>query len=306
MRGMSRRFLVTLVMLAALVCSGDGWAQQKPLTQAEREAELQASMDEANRTLVAGPADIALVDQAKLSVPQGMGWIPQAPAIQLMRALGNVTSSSLLGIVVSTGPEPWMVTARYVGEGYVNDSEAREWNADELLRSLQEGTRESNAERVARGYAALEVTGWAQPPRYDSHTHRLTWAATLRHQNEPSSPESDGVNYNTRTLGREGYFSLTLLTNLNRLEQDKPAALTLLSNLNYNPGKRYEDFNTGTDRVAEYGIAALLGVAAAKKLGMLAIIGAFVAKFAKLFLLAGAAVIAVVVKLVRRAKTPAA
>ena len=53
--------------------------------------------------------------------------------------------------------------------------------------------------------------------------------------------------------------------------------------MNYEDGKRYADFNPSTDKVAEYGLAALVVGVAAKKLGLIAIIAAFVAKFAKLF-----------------------
>ena len=40
--------------------------------------------------------------------------------------------------------------------------------------------------------------------------------------------------------------------------------------MSFNPGHRYEDFNSGTDKLATYGVAGLLGVVAAKKLGLLA------------------------------------
>ncbi len=65
----------------------------------------------------------------------------------------------------------------------------------------------------------------------------------------------------------------------------------LLSNFIYNPGRRYEDFVPGTDHVAEYGIAALVAGVAAKKLGILAVIGVFFAKFAKVILIGGAVLV---------------
>jgi uncharacterized membrane-anchored protein len=74
----------------------------------------------------------------------------------------------------------------------------------------------------------------------------------------------------------------------------------------YNPGKRYEDFVASTDHVAEYGIAALVAGVAAKKLGLLAVIGVFFAKFAKIILIGAAALGGAVVKLFRRSAPPAA
>lgn len=47
-------------------------------------------------------------------------------------------------------------------------------------------------------------------------------------------------------------------------------------------GKRYSDFDASSDKVAAYGLAALVGGVAAKKLGLLALIGAFLAKSFKL------------------------
>ena len=60
----------------------------------------------------------------------------------------------------------------------------------------------------------------------------------------------------------------------------------MLSALNFSEGKRYADFNESTDHVAEYGLAALVLGVGAKKLGLLAMAGVFLAKFAKLGFLA--------------------
>ena len=91
-----------------------------------------------------------------------------------------------------------------------------------------------------------------------------------------------GVNYNTYALGREGYISVNMITSASQIATDKAQAKTILDSLQFNEGKRYADFNPATDKVAEYGLAALIAGVAAKKLGFFAIIAAFLAKFAKL------------------------
>ena len=88
--------------------------------------------------------------------------------------------------------------------------------------------------------------------------------------------------HNTFQLGREGYIELTMVSDLKSIEAYKPVARELLGNIEFNEGKRYSDFNAATDKVAEYGLAALVGGLAAKKLGLLAVIGALLAKFGKL------------------------
>jgi len=115
-----------------------------------------------------------------------------------------------------------------------------------------------------------------------------------------------GVNYNTYALGREGYISLNLVTGQAQFEKFRPVAKSLLASLEYNTGKKYTDFDAGTDRVAEYGIAALIGGIAAKKLGMFALAAGLLVKFWKILLIAGIALIGVLAKLKGRKSPPRA
>jgi uncharacterized membrane-anchored protein len=223
-----------------------------------------------------------LIDQAALKLPAGYDFIPKAEGARILRALGNtVGESTFVGLMVGTKPgDEWIVSTRYVKEGYIKDDDAKNWNADELLANIKEGTAEANKDRVARGFPELEVLGWVEKPAYDSATHRLVWSLLAKQKDEPDTADNN-VNYNTYALGREGYFSLNLLTSSSRVDADKNAARELLAALSYTPGKGYEDFNASTDHIAEYGIAALVGGVVAKKLGLFALIGVFVAKFAK-------------------------
>src|SRR5581483_7119257 len=177
------------------------------------------------------------------------------------------------------------------------------WNQDDLLKNLKEGTEQANQDRRARGFTELEVLGWVEPPGYDAQTHRLVWSLSTKAKGEPDA-QIKGINYNTYALGRDGYFSLNLLTNSSRISRDKGVAHELLANLGYTSGKRYEDFNASTDHIAEYGLAALIGGIAAKKLGLIALIGAFVLKFAKVIGIGVRALGAGMAKFSRRQPTP--
>jgi uncharacterized membrane-anchored protein len=194
----------------------------------------------------------------------------------------------LQGLIFPAGGERWFMTVRYEDSGHVKDDDARDWKADELLQSYKDGTEAANTERESMGVPGLEVIGWVEPPAYDAATHRL-----------------QGVNYNTYALGREGYFSLNLITGLAELPAYRSVAASMLNALDYNPGKRYADFDAGTDKVAEYGLAALVVGVAAKKLGLLAVVLAFVLKFAKVGLLGVAGVGAVASRLFKRKKAKA-
>lgn len=304
---MQKVISIAAIMLAVLFGALPAFGQSAPPSEAARKAELVAAWQAASQAGTAGPADVTLIDQAKLKLPAGYFFVPKTEGTRVLRALGNlVNDASFIGLVVGTRQhDQWIVAIRYVKEGYIRDDDAKNWNADELLSGIKEGVEESNKDRVARGFPELEVVGWIQPPAYDAATHRLVWSMLGKDKGQPDN-QPKGVNFNTYALGRDGYFSLNLLTDSERIETEKPVARELLADLSYNAGKRYEDFSASTDRVAAYGLAALIGGVAAKKLGLLAVATAFVLKFAKLILLGVAAFGAGIMKLFRRKPRPGA
>jgi uncharacterized membrane-anchored protein len=203
--------------------------------------------------------------------------------------MGNQTDERFLGLIFPESDESqWFVTIDYEPSGYIKDDDAKEWDADELLQNLKDGTEAANEHRRDIGVSEIEVTRWVEKPSYDAQAHRLVWSAEAR---DKSGQDTDPVvNYNTYVLGRHGYVSLNLITASSTVEADKPAAHQLLAAVNFNDGKRYTDFDSSTDQVATYGLAALVGGLAAKKLGLLAAAGVFIAKFAKVILIGVAAV----------------
>jgi uncharacterized membrane-anchored protein len=265
------------------------FSQSDPATAtapSQQEAALTAATEAARKALRQGPADVPLSGQAVLRLPANFGYVPPAEAGQYLEALGNPTTDGVGGLVVPIDNQKgdWFVVIGYMPSGYIKDDDAKEWDADELLESLRAGTEEDNKQRAQMGIPGLEIVGWVEPPKYDESTRRLVWSIAARNQGQ-STEMDNGINYNTYALGREGYFSLNLVTAQSTVMQDKPAVHALLSALQFDEGKRYTDFNPDTDRVAEYGLAALVAGAAAKKVGLLAAIAVFLAKFWKLLLL---------------------
>ncbi|MBL8483645.1 MAG: DUF2167 domain-containing protein [Rhodocyclaceae bacterium] len=248
------------------------------------ETEINAAFEAARPVAQHGPAEIKLIDQAVLKLPDGQVYIPAAQAGRILRAMGNRPGDDLIGMILPTTEGDWMVVMRFEKSGYIKDDDARDWNATELLDSLKHGTEEANKDRRERGFPELEVMGWIEPPAYEAATHRLVWSASSRHKGESGGRQ--GVNYNTYALGRDGYISLNLITDSVKIDAEKPVAKGLLAALEYNSGKRYADFDASTDKVAEYGLAALVAGVAAKKLGFFAMLGVMLAKFWKIGLLA--------------------
>jgi uncharacterized membrane-anchored protein len=272
-----------LLLLAAVLASpalAAAQEAQNPQQQAQRAA-AQAAM----AALVRGPANVPLRDQASLALPEHFGFVPRAQAAALMQAMGNHTGNDFLGLIVPLGQSKrWFVAVVYEPSGYIKDDDARHWDADKLLKNLRDGTEAGNAERTRAGVPPLEVTRWIEPPSYTEDTHRLIWSAEAKRKDGADSDPT--INYNTYLLGREGYVSLNLVTSASQVEDDKEAAQELLAAVDFNSGKRYGDFNSSTDKVAAYGLAALVAGVAAKKLGLLALLAATVIKFAKLIALA--------------------
>ncbi|THC43605.1 DUF2167 domain-containing protein [Massilia sp. Mn16-1_5] len=282
-------------LLFTLAC-GAGHAQNGKIDQ---EAEMNTALAAARAASQNGPAEIALGSQAKLKLPEGYAFIPQPQAGQLLKAMGNGEDPTRLGIIIPPDSDSFVVP-RYIEAGYIKDDEAADWKADELLTGLKEGTEENNKERKARGLAEMEIVGWNQKPVYDKAAHRLVWSIETR--DKGTSNEEHGANYNTYVLGREGYLSMNLVSGFDALAANKPFAQALLAQTSFNPGKTYADFNASTDKVAEYGIAALVTGVAAKKLGLFAVIAAFLAKFAKLAAIAAFGLLAAIGKFFKRDK----
>ena len=257
---------------------------------AEPEAEAgNAVWQAAVAAMVRGPNTVQLKDQAQLTLPAGYGFVPPKEGAAVMDMMGNQTDERFLGLIFPESDESqWFVTIDYEPSGYIKDDDAKEWDADELLQNLKDGTEAANEHRRDIGVSEIEVTRWVERPSYDAQAHRLVWSAEAR---DKSGQDTDPVvNYNTYVLGRHGYVSLNLITASSTIEADKPAAHQLLAAVNFNDGKRYTDFDSSTDQVATYGLAALVGGLAAKKLGLLAAAGVFIAKFAKVILIGVAAV----------------
>ena len=167
-----------------------------------------------------------------------------------------------------------LITIRYTEDGYVKDDDAAKLNADDLLKQLHDGTEEANVERQKHGFPPIHVAGWSEPPVYQAQSHHMVWGMRLKRDNATI----ETVNFNTRVLGRKGYVAVNLIDDAQAIEASKPAAAAILAATTYKPGSRYEDFDAKKgDKVAEYGLAALvLGGVALKvaKVGLLAKFGA--------------------------------
>ena len=286
-------WLAPLLLVVSAVSSAQSQEESAP-----RETAAQAAWQAAAAVMQRGPTEIELRDQAKLHLPEDYAYIPTKEGARVMNAMGNQTDARFMGLIVPLSGANWFVTIDFEDAGYIKDDDAKEWKADELLENLKSGTEAGNKRRGELGIPPIEVTRWIETPAYEPATHRLVWSAEARLKNvEDPDPT---INYNTYVLGREGYISMDLVTTTSTIDSDKHSANELLAAVEFNNGKRYADFDSSSDKVAAYGLAALIGGLAAKKLGLLAAIGVFAAKFAKLIAIGAVAAAGAVAKLFKR------
>lgn len=270
---MNARMRIWALLAALAASSAVAQDDQSSLRQAFEEARI------------AGPAEVDLAGQGKVSLSGDVSFVPRPVADDLMAAMGNTVDDEFVGLIWPNDEEgSWFVTVDYVDSGYISDDEAADWDTDELLESLRQGTKEANRWREDNGFTPIEVTGWVREPFYDPGHHHLVWSAGVKEVGA-SAEDEDGVNYNTYVLGRKGYLSLNLVTGAELLEESRPRMDGLLAATSFNEGLRYDDFDASSDHVAAYGIAALVGGIAAKKLGLLAVLAAFFVKAWKLLLI---------------------
>jgi uncharacterized membrane-anchored protein len=232
-----------------------------------------------------GPAHIPVRDQASIDLPDGYVFYPEASAKTIMEKMGNRVDDTLVGLVTPAHDSDWFVLVEYHPTGHISDDDAKHWNADDLLSQVRKNTDIANDERRKQGTPELEIVGWAEKPHYDEATRRLVWSIEAHGKGQTDNSRNI-VNYKTLMLGREGLVSMTMVSPIATVGTDKTFVNLLLSKLDFTQGRKYADFDSKTDRVAEYGLAALIAGVAVKKLGLIAVATAFVLKFAKIIGLA--------------------
>jgi uncharacterized membrane-anchored protein len=233
---------------------------------APSEAESRRVWDDVAQAAKKGPIEVPLLDQAVLHVSAGEVFVPQPQADRLLDLLGNPGNDpEVSGLILPRDPRAsWVMPVRFHKVGYIKDDDTRTWNTDEMLEGLKRGAETRNAARGKAGVPAQTVVGWAEVPSYDSAHQRLAWAVTSRAAGAKPD-DAPLVHYNTYALGRDGYFSMDLVMTLPELPALRQAAQRQLAALEFNPGKRYADFDAHADRPSTLGLAALVVDVAARK-----------------------------------------
>ncbi len=200
---MQRSLRPLLLCLSLLACALSPFAVAAEEAATGQSAAQHAFQDAVNRLdWVKGPTTVDIAGNSRLAVPQGYAFLDRRNTDKFLELTQNLPS----GNEVLVAPEglDWIAYLSFSDEGYVKDND--KIDAAELLKGLQEGAKEGNQERRSRGWAELQVVGWAVPPAYNSDTKRLEWATVLESQGKRD------VNFSTKVLGRRGHTSVILVT----------------------------------------------------------------------------------------------
>lgn len=283
---MNFRFL-NIALLSFLAFSLGAFAQGNDAAEAEAEAEFLEYIETYHWT-EQGSADLG--KWATIEIPQGFRFLGGEETDQLMQAFGNIPSE-YEGMIAVRNVD-WFVLFQFQDTGYVKDDEKDDLNAAKLLKEIQEGDEYANEFRRENGLEQLYTVGWAIPPRYNEQTNNLEWGLLLR-----SESGGESINYNTKLLGRDGIMNVTVVCDPQILDSILGTYQNMLTGFSYKQGKSYAEFEEG-DKIAEYGLTALIAGGAlygAAKLGILANLVLFFKKGFK-FIIAGVVAIGAAIK----------
>lgn len=258
--------LAVLALAATVVFQTRGVAQENPV------GELPWQL---------GPTKADIADRATIALPESYAFLGAEDTRKLNVLLENPPTGAD-EYTVAPDDLNWIAFFNFSETGYIKDDETLD--PDEILNSIREGTEHGNIERRKNGWDTMRIVGWSFKPQYDEQLKTLEWAVLA----ELEGSGSQVVNYNTRLLGRRGVMEVVLVASPEDLQASIADFKQLLPDYQYNDGERYAQYEPG-DRVAAYGLAALItggAAAVASKKGVFAAIAVFLAKAWKLVIVA--------------------
>jgi len=217
---------------------------------------------------------------AKLNVPKGFKYLNAEQSNFIISDIwGNPKRNDILGMIFpeNSGPygqQSYAFIISYDASGFVKDDDADKINYDDMLMQMQVDEVEENKTRVAAGYPAIHMAGWASKPFYDKTNKVLHWAKNL-HFSDADSLDANTLNYEVRILGRKGVLSMNAVATINELDSVKKDINTILAMPSFTDGNAYKDFDSKTDNVAAWTIGGLVAGKVLLKVGFWAVLGKF-------------------------------
>ena len=292
--------LVSILLMPTAITSATAQENEQAAQQQEQVAEAaELSAEEAEAQYLAWAQgmwdsfDIKTgaipLDSAKavLNVPESFYFLGAEDSRKVLEeAWGNPPGAPVLGMLFPADLTPfdgesWAVTIEYEEDGYVSDADADEIDYEDLLTQMKADTAAESEQRIAQGYESIELVGWAATPYYDATEKKLHWAKEIRF----GDTELNTLNYNIRVLGRSGVLVLNFVAGIDQKTIIDGAINDVLAMAEFEQGAQYADFDPDVDKVAAYGMGALVAGKILAKTGFLAVALVFLKKFGVFILL---------------------
>ena len=214
-----------------------------------------------------GPATASIGEIAEIDLSSEYVYLDDEGTQKLLALTQNIPSGAELATLAPKNDEQWFVVFEFDESGYVADDEKDELDADAMLESIRAGTEAANEERRKRGWETMTIVGWREEPHYEYSTNNLSWAI------DGETAGRRNVNRMVKLLGRRGVMTATLVGGPDEMDISIAQVNTLLESFRFTAGNTYAEYVPGTDKLAEYGLTALVvggGAAVLAKSGLLA------------------------------------
>ena len=232
-------------------------------------AHAQNDMSELNWQV--GPTIGSIGAKATIQVPEGYVFLDNVETKKLMTMMENIPGDN--EYLFARQDLEWFSIFSFNDVGYVKDDE--ELDPQSLLEAVTKGTEQGNDERRKRGWGTMTILGWKFQPRYDDRSKLLEWAFLAKED----LANTQIINYNTRLLGRRGVMEVVLVASPEIIDNAVAEFKRTIAGYSFVEKERYAEYRKG-DRVAQFGLAALIAggaAAVATKKGFWAAIAGFLA-----------------------------
>lgn len=233
---------------------------------------------------------------SSLSVPEDFALIMGDDAKKL-RVLCDMDDDEVIeAILLDTYFNEWIYFSN-IKEGYVSLDEWEDIDSKNLLETISDNTEKANIERRKKGKSELHVVGWLQEPYLDRDSSTVFWILEAKRQE--GDVEELIINSVALKLCRNGYERIVWASDKESFISYGGVLDKVLKGYSFDPGYCYQDYTPG-DKVAEYGIAALVAATVGgnilKSSGLLLILK----KWAAIILAGSAALFYKLKKIIRR------
>jgi len=250
-----------VIVLVVLFVATPAWAQQQQQDQLVRQI--------AALPWQSYPSVGTLGSVAQFSLGGDLRYLNPSSTSRFLELNGNPPRDN--HYTIAPRSLDWFAIFVFDPRGHVRDDE--QLDPDELLKTLRQQNEDGIAERRRLHLPILRLDGWAVAPHYDLQTRRLEWGTRLTDLTDGTAT----ANYTIRILGRSGVMNGILVSNPEDLDANIQQFHAALRGFSFLQGQTYTEFRQG-DRVAEYGLAALVvggAAAAAASSGIMKGLGKF-------------------------------